>query len=206
MAKRRATKRAKNFNKKKQSFATKVKKVLSSRIERKFAEIQSASLNPSSTVGVATANVTGIAQGDTDQTRDGNEIRLRSINLRYRIQQHASAPETYVRVVMIRMKGTVSDAAPDWNDIYLEDKIVSQKDHRLSERFTVLYDKVHAMSSAGRTAIFQKYYKSCDYKVKWNGAAAADHEHGSVFLYFMSNETTNTPSVTYSTQVSFEDA
>lgn len=189
---------------KKSSFTKAVKKIISKQHERKFAEVATASLTPSATMATANAHLSGIAQGDSEETRDGNELRVKSIRVNYTIQQNPSATATMVRVVIARMKSTINDTAPDWNNIFVEDTIETHKDHRLAQRFNILMDRTHLLGD--KILQLGKYYKACDYKVKFNGPASNDYESGNLFIWFVSNEVLNTPTVRYSTQVSFEDA
>lgn len=184
----------------------KVKRMIDKQHERKFADIAVTQLTPNNVMGAATGHITGIPQGDTSATRDGNEIRVKSIDLRYKARIHASASTTTVRVVMARMKGTVSDTAPDWNDMFSEDDVLSLKDHRLAQRFHILYDRTHVLSSNGPQIIQRKYYKKCDYKVKFNGTASSDYESGNISVWFVSDQGTNVPTVDYTTRVSYTDS
>ena len=191
--------------KRKGALARYVKRVINKQSERKFASVNASSGVVGNAPSTAYAHLSGIAQGDGAASRDGNEIRLKSIQIKYNLVMNASATATTVRVVLVRMKSTISDTAPDWNDIFEDDSTVSMKDHRLAQRFTILYDRTHCLSSGGPQIVARQYYKRCDYKVKFNGTAANDVESGPVYLFACSNEATNTPTINYATRVSYTD-
>ena len=157
--------------------------------------------------GVAISNTASIgshftlSQGDTDQTRDGNTVRWKSYYLKYFITQHASATQTQVRVmVLIDLKP--AGAVPAVSDIFFDssatDILVSQRNPVNSDRFLILYDRLHMMSSAGKNFDQGKFYKKMSFKVKYSGTAGtvADLFDKNLISLVISNEATNTPTFT----------
>ena len=200
------TKNNRRRRKPKKSLVSKVIRKIENRAERKFASILETTNTVTNAPSVPLAHLTGIAVGDTASTRDGNEIRVKSINLRYLVEANAAAVNSHVRVVLVRMKQTIADTAPDWNDIFEEDSVVSQKDHRLAQRFTILYDRTHSLSgSKGPTCFSYKWYKSCDLKVKFNDGTSSDYEAGQIFLFACGSEATNQPAMIFTTRMSYVD-
>lgn len=90
-------------------------------------------------------SISDIPQGDTDQTRDGDQVNIRSINLRYTLYGVLSA-DCSVRIVCFQWK-ELDSAAPTIADILStgasNSYVTAWYNHDNRYRFKILYDKVH---------------------------------------------------------------
>lgn len=151
-----------------------------------------------------------LSQDDTNQTRDGNSVRFKSLYLKYMLSIHASAAETQVRVVLVydgKSNGVQPLLAQMFQDVTLHDGLVSPVNINLSSRFKIIYDRIHTLSSSGRGTLSAKIYKKINMKCQYNGIAGtiADLQDKNITLVFISNEVTNHPTVTSMVQLRYID-
>ncbi len=177
-------------------------------VERKNHDSVGTNVARSSTIAIV--NLTSIAQGDTTVTRDGSSCKIVSIDFRYFITQNASAANTLVRVMLVLDKQTNQALYATTDllaDVSTSDSIVSLRNLDNQVRFSVLYDKVHAFSITGRGSSSHKFYKTCQYKIRFDNAAAAITSNPglSLSLLVVSNEATNTPLMTHFLRLRFVD-
>ncbi len=158
----------------------------------------------------AIINLTSIAQGDTNLTRDGSNCKLVSLQFKYFIEQHASAVNTQIRVMIVLDKQTnqaLYTAGDLLEDITVDDIIVSMPNIDNAARFNIMYDRVHTYSDSGRTNSYHKMYKKVQIKLRFDApeAAIAAMVVNSVSLFIVSNEATNTPTMTHHLRWRFVD-
>lgn len=181
-----------------------IKKVLN--VEYKHVETAEAALAVSQTPDIAL--LTGVAQGQTDATRNGNQVRAKSLLLRGQVEKNASATYTYVRFILFQ--DTSSDgAAPSASDL-LDTAVGAIVNCPLNKdfgkRFRVLRDKTIILNSARPSHSF-KHFVKLGHVVEYQGtdATQASTSTGHVYLMLVSNEATNTPSVNSTYRFSFID-
>lgn len=160
--------------------------------------------------GPTIINCTSIAQGDTEFTRDGAQCKITSLNFKYHIEAHASAAETLVRVMVILDKQTNQaqyQPLDVLSDDTVNDSIVAPRNRDNLARFTILYDKVHAYSSAGRTVSYHKFYKKLQTQIRFDNPAANINSNvvNSISIMVMSNQPTNSPLMTHNLRLLFVD-
>ncbi len=155
--------------------------------------------------------LSNIAIGDTDNTRDGSQLKCLSLQISYLLQIHASASSSVVRVLLVKDKQTnqaIYSATDLLSDVTASDGIVSpyNRDNRL--RFTVLHDKTHVLTTAGanRTRVFGKKFRQ-DQVIRYDASAGdiTDLTQSSYSIIFTSNEPTNTPTVTLFSRLNYVD-
>lgn len=154
--------------------------------------------------------LTNLAQGDTAITRDGAHAKFVSIRWNYFISSHASALFTCIRCMVVMDKQTneaAFTAADLLNDVTSSDSIVSDRQRDHLKRFTVLYDKVHTLSPSSPAVINRRWYKKLNLPVQYDGAAGdvTDLTQKSLWLVFFSNQSTNTPLITFDCTLRYID-
>lgn len=173
------------------------------RPELKQATTTTSTFAPGST-GTAVLAPWGIAQGDTAETRDGNAIQIKHMDMRLRITLHASAVSSQVRLLLVRNKQQVADTNPTWTQMFEDHSLVTNFLEARNTKFQVLFDRTYVISSDKPCAMVH-YSKYMNYNVKFNGALSTDIEKGGCYLMAISNEVTNTPTVQYKTRVRYYD-
>lgn len=178
-------------------------------IETKINDVSSTSTNFDTTGN--TLPLTQMAQG-TNYTanRIGNSIKLQNIEIRYRLFIGSSATRTVARVIVFRDLDGYG-VAPTSNELLQVGGSVTTplqpKAFLNAERFSILYDELFTMSVTGDSSFVRDLRIPHEGHVKYLGssAAAASNGKGSVYILFVSDESTNTPSYSYHTRVYFTD-
>lgn len=145
--------------------------------------------------------LTNLSQGDGQSNRDGNQVKITRINWRYTYSVNASAVFSFLRVILVLDRQTnqaIYTAGNLLQDVTINDAIVSAKNLDNKFRFKVLYDKVHSMSPTHRTCGNAKYNKNVEIKIRYDANAGdiTDLTSNSLSILLVSNEVTNTPSIT----------
>jgi len=152
--------------------------------------------------------LTNIAVGDSESTRDGWKITLKSIELAYNWTIHSSAVSTTVRTTIVQdMRNTGTQ--PDEDEIYelpnASNTVLSPWERSFKGRFKILYDKVDVLNVNGKAGVYhkKKIYKM-NKTLRYTGDSASNYQAGACFLIFSSNDGTNLPSVSSVTRVNYE--
>lgn len=162
------------------------------------------------TVGTSPTSIfdpTAIAQGDTDQSRNGNSILCKSLYVKGSVSLHASATATQVRILVSRDKQQVSDTAPSFTDIIdptFSDNIHAPLNNETVGRFQILADFVITVDSNTPVKEFKIYRKMLAH-MRFNGVASTDIQKGGIYVSAVSNDQTNQPTVLASGRLVFVD-
>lgn len=147
-----------------------------------------------------------IPQGDGETNRDGVSIKPINFVMRYLMTQHASATNTLIRLVILRMK-TENDTAPTFADIFPATPLLKPKiqDKRFNSK--ILYDKYFTLCDTGQAiragTISLKLFGHINYDA--SDTTGDDKEAGGLYLLAISNEATNTPTLAYHMRLTFTD-
>ncbi len=183
-----------------------VKRLINVEFKNKFSQITATAIP---TTAIRTT-LFSLAQGDTNITRDGNQVRWKSIYLKYFLTQNVSASNTQVRVILVydgKSTGTQPTLSQILQDSTVSDNLISPVNFNLTKRFVFLYDRMHTLSTGGPSTESGKFYKKIDMKCQYNGSAGtiADLDDKNIELVFIGSEATNTPIVTSMVQLRFID-
>lgn len=150
-------------------------------------------------------------EGNTSQTRDGGSVKWTSYRLIYNWKIHASATNTTVRVMVVHDKQTNQaqfTLADLLFDATVKDAIYSPPNINNASRFNILYDKVHALSAVGNSSnLVRIHHKKLNMKMRFdaNVGNVTDLTSDSMALVFISDETTNDPTLTINYRSRFVD-
>ncbi len=177
-------------------------------VEYKFLDVQNTEAAVSTTPSVNISSI--ILQGDGGSARDGNSVKAVGIRLNYMITLNTSAVSSQIRVILIHDKqtnGALAAAGDILQDVTADDGIVSPYNLDNKYRFRMLYDRVHTLSDNGRQSIAVKKYFKLNQKLRFDGTAGdiTDIPSSSYLLLFVSNEPTNTPTITRHSRLRFID-
>lgn len=154
--------------------------------------------------------LTNIPQGDTDISRDGAQVKLVRINVKYLINSHVDALFTQIRCMLVHDRQTnqaIYSATDLLSDITGSDAIVSLLNLDNKYRFQVLYNKVHTLSNVGRTSSAHQVSKELSMKLRYDAStpSIADLTSSSLSWIFISNHATTSPEVTFFSRVRYID-
>lgn len=149
-----------------------------------------------------------IAQGDTDQTRDGNSIKPLGIKFQVRLTNNATAVNTSVRVMVIKDLQQVADTAPTVSEV-LDTSIVGAYAAPLNNntvgRFKVLSDKLISLNTVSKPQMDLMWYQKLYGHIRYNGTSAADIQKGGIYLLIVSDQATNYPTFGFNTRLFYAD-
>lgn len=151
-----------------------------------------------------------IGQGDTDQTRSGNSILMRSLSLRGYIKSNASATSTRVRLVIFIDKQQISDTAPAQGDILDGDQnsITANLNNNTVGRFSILANKVYTINqfiSGVAVTVPFKFFFRLQKHARYNGTTGADIQKNGVYMLVVHDEATNVPTIGYTSRLTYTD-
>lgn len=176
-------------------------------VEKKFKEI-AASQTPGT--GGAVTYLTAIGQGDTQNERQGNSLKAYANNLSYTINMSSMASDTLVRVMLV--KDQVSDGTPPTINDILETTFsgagqAHYNPNYAGSRFSILYDRKHALSINGSRIQNGKSNLKLSHHVKYKGTTSGqlDAQSGHLYLITWSNETVNWPTLVVSNVFRYVD-
>lgn len=153
--------------------------------------------------------LTQIARGDGPSERQGDSIKVKSMIFKYTLAGNTSAEQTFVRCIIgidRDYRGSSVTAAGGTTDsLLLVQSMVSPSDIHNTNRFKVLYDKVHSFSNEGPETYFKKYFKKFSLESGYNGSASTAYKKNQLFCMFFSDQATNTPVLSMRYRVRYVD-
>lgn len=153
--------------------------------------------------------VNGIAQGDGNSNRDGNSVKSKGGSFRWIATQSGSASRSFLRLLVVA-DTRCNGAAPSVTDVlnsasvYAHPNLVSEPN-----RYVILHDSVQLMDAASRTACFGEValpqLTDVHFTYSGTGATVASVSGMSVHVLALSNEPTNTPSLSSEFRILYLD-
>ncbi len=186
--------------------ASAVKKLIN--VEKKFHDV-----HITATAVVETAvitQLTNIPQGDTDITRDGAQVKIWSLFIKYFVSANASAVGTITRHIVVLDRQT-NGAIYAIGDLLIntttQDIINSPVNLDNKFRFTILYDQVHMMGAGGKVISYGKIFRKMEHKLRFESStpSIADLNFKSLSFVSISNQPTNTPTITMFSRLLYID-
>jgi len=155
--------------------------------------------------GVMVSNMSLIALGDTDSTRNGNSIKATSHLLRYTITKASAATATAIRIILFTDISS-DGAVPAVADLLDNASNLSPLSQVNGSRFHILMDRMYNLS-ADTPIITRQYYRKMNHHIKYLDGTANNTSlgQGPIYMCLISNEGTNTPTVAYQSRIRFLD-
>lgn len=180
-------------------------------VEQKFKE---ASGNPTYDRSGAIAYLSGIDQGDSTITREGNSIKMQHFKLRFFISHNAAKTSgTAHRILVIRdlqNQGatiTANDVLETVGTSNAPNAFIDFTNGPLqNKRFGVVYDRV-LTTHPYKPIVSDTFISSHDVHVYYRGtdSAVTSAGNGSYFLIAISSDSTDLPTIVYNTRMEFTD-
>lgn len=176
-------------------------------VEKKKFPIQQTAV-AINTTGLVTS-LCNIAQGDSSVTRTGDSILAKSITMRLTLSQHASATITFIRFMLVMDTQQVSDTLPTLADILESIDVTGLLNDQSLGRYRILQDKTYTLTSNGKQGIFVKDYIKLGgdkgQHIRYNGSLSSDVQKSGLYWIQLSNEATNTPTITSFMRLNYID-
>lgn len=173
--------------------------------EMKYVDSSQTGVSISNTGGLYSLSV--MAQGDTQETRQGQKILAKDLLLRGSLQVNASATSTRVRMI-IGVDKMGNGAYPTTTDILDSASVYAPLDIDDSQgRFVILYDRLYNLETDGKDSVAFKIYKKLDFHIAFKGTTATEADIGKnyIWILFLTDEAVNTPTVSYIARMKYYD-
>lgn len=139
-------------------------------------------------------DMTAIAQGDTNTSREGIKITAKSLYIRGTLVQ--TGQDSVCRMVAFIDRQQVADSDPTISQVYGDGTIppvYAASNLLYSGRFQILMDKMFALDASDKPNINLNYYiklnKGKGVNVRYNGSTATDIQKNGIYVMFISNVT-----------------
>ncbi len=149
----------------------------------------------------------GVSTGTTESTRNGNSVRANSLFSRLTFTANSSATNTFVRMIIFWDRQTNS-ATPSTADLLESVNHLSSLNKNRGKRFKVIHDRLIKLIPGQDTqAVTMKCYKRLQRHIEFDNtdATVASISTNSLFLFFISSEATNTPTVAHNNTFRYID-
>lgn len=159
--------------------------------------------------GTYSTHVTAVAVGDTDQTRTGNSIYVRSVNIRGQLLYNSTAGTTPVACCLMVVIDTqqVGDTGPYIGNVidFSTNGVNAHVAKSTAGRFKILYRRVLFTDSVDRTVVPIDINLPMRHHVRYNGQNATDIQKGGIYILAGSDQGTNGPTLKYDCRLSYHD-
>lgn len=166
----------------------------------------SISITPSTTGIITTLN--GLARGDTLDTREGRQVRWKSLEYDCEFYINPSSVNSnFVRTMFVIDKQP-NAAAPGIGAILDSVSTVSQRNLDNRKRFVILYDKVIQLNVDSKDQARRHWYKALDMKTVYdssNNGDITDITTNSIYFVALSNVAAVLPTLTGNVRLRFID-
>lgn len=159
--------------------------------------------------------LTGVAQGDTAATRDGNSAKLMSLDLNVLVQPNATTPSVgTVRLCLVQDNNSTSTGLSSGDSLYASAAgtaidILAQRNIVNTTRYKVLKEKIITMdpSNSNRDKYVAWNVKFQNHHIKFSSTTAASQTDGKLYLVALGNNTalSQAPQVSFSSRIRFVD-
>lgn len=146
-----------------------------------------------------------LSVGDGETNRDGNKVRMKSLQLKLSIVGNTSTPTNgcYVRIALVQLTKV---RYPEFTEsqVYPTD-ISSLRNMNNTTRYKVWYDKIISLDMDVRPRyIVDKFWKM-SIPVNFYSSTATDIENNAFALMYLTNLSTNQPLMTGNARIRFID-
>lgn len=155
-------------------------------------------------------NLQTIQTGDTAGTRTGNSILVKSLYFRGYMQVNPSVTAvTRISLALVKDTQQISDTIPAVLDIFTnltpEATIRVGNTTNTAGRFKFIWRKNYSLVPGQTPNInIDKFFKLHSH-VKFNGANTSDIQKGGYYLVMLTSETTNFPTISIQSRISYYD-
>lgn len=152
-----------------------------------------------------------IAQGDTDLTRSGNSILMKSLYLQALLTSNATDNDISYRILIVQDTQQVADTSPSVSDVLdatAANNLIAPLNNETVGRFKVLFDKRGVLNNLVASVTKQrmiKHYFKLNLHARYNGSSDTDIQKNGLYLIWLHNGGANSPTFNVNTRLSFID-
>ena len=208
----RYTKNAINIASKAYTMAKAIAAVVNS--EKKYFDVAPAAASVGTTGWLTCLSY--VPQGDTNVTRNGQSIALKSVLFKPVIHWNATGDQS-LRLIIFRDNDNEETIAPTIGQLLETSNFLSPRNMDNPKRFTVLYDKIFTRDTTVGykypKGLYKQFFNKKDYRgnptiaqhITWTGANGTDTARGHLYFLAIGNQDNNLPSVALYSRIRFYD-
>lgn len=182
-------------------------------VERKY--VDNANIDyPQTTAFPIWQFLTNIAQGDDENTRNGNKVLLQNITCRLYINLVGTQTVGHVRFMLVCDKNYDASNGETFTTILgkiLEDTtypLISPLNKNEGKRFVLMKDKLLTLvAGSDRQSISRKFFMKTPFHVEFDGPLSTDSGNNSVYMIILTDVTGvgNSSTITWYTRTNYTD-
>lgn len=180
-----------------------VKKMLN--VEVKNKDVPRSANTSFDTLGCAL--ISGLNQGTGSESRNGEQIKLQSVQLQGSVVHNAAGDDSQIVRLMLVRYNAMNGVGPVATDLLSEDNVDGFREMDTSGRYHVLWDQKFVVSADSPMLLFDEYIKTSAH-IKYIGStdATADQGAGALFFCNVSTQTTaNYPVINWASRIRYVD-
>lgn len=163
---------------------------------------QGTSINPVNTGTVV--HLTNIPVGDSEITRTGNSIYVRSVAINFELKYNTSSASQAVVIWLVCDEQQVADTVPTFADIFTSTDVNALLNISTVGRYSIL-KKIKLIVNVDEPIVLSKMFLRMRKHVRYNGGNAGDIQKCGLYLVVTSDATAVLPTLRYYSRVSFHD-
>lgn len=177
-------------------------------VEFKYADTYF-TLTPTTAVNAPGIHCVPVAQGNTANDRDGDQVRVKSWETRFNAVQNGASEVTTFRVLWIidllpeTVAPTIADVLDTLNGASAT--VNSPRNLENKTRFIILKDKTYTLDSLSKRSVTNHWYRKLNIKPTWNDDGSEDYVAKHLFMLALSTEAANYPNIYVESRVRFLD-
>ncbi len=173
------------------------------RPEQKIHDIGSSLLQPN--IAGAVTHLSAIAQGDSETTRDGLQLRVFFMEFRFEALKDTVPTKTQIRLIIFRDNRQVESTIPSVLDVLLAAVPISQYSRVNPKRFTIFWSKIITLRT-NRIAMSRTVTKKLNFPIRYVGAGSGTQTLNGLYLLSESNAlATEEPNIRFTFRLRFTD-
>jgi hypothetical protein len=154
-------------------------------------------------------NLSNIAQGTDYNNRDGDSLLTQRLDFSMIITNStalASTGNAFIRLIIFRDNDQLG-ADPTVANVLQSAVVTSPLTFYTERRFDVLDDRLYAMNNNGASALQYRLSLNLNKHIYFQNTTGADASNfeGALFLLALSDQATNTPTISYYSRLAFTD-
>jgi hypothetical protein len=148
-----------------------------------------------------------VPQGDTDSTRDGDQLTLQSIHCRFAIKVSTTTP-TFLRTVVFQW---FPNSVPVYANIFLDQHntsaaAISDYNHDLRSQFHILHDSLVAVDTVSHPSHVVNFKTSKGFRPKIQFSAGGTTGTNHIYAFAISDVASAGPQLVFYSDVKYFDS
>ncbi len=178
-------------------------------VEKKWHDVDGFNINASQSGTII--QLTNVAQGDTSQTRDGDQLKILSLQLKLFGVRDSVANASLMRVMIVQdsqTNGAIYALSDLLEDASVSNNMLSPANLDNKYRFKIWYDRLHPMIESASNAIkvINKFFNKA-VKIRFDNESAviSSLTSNSLSLVVICRQSTNVPTFTHWCRIRYVD-